>query len=154
MPMDIKEIRQLIKLVQETGVAEIEVSDGDKSVRISCHHQANTLANAPSIAATTILAPAAPSDMQASSSETKALNANEHEIRSPMVGTFYIAAAPNAKPFVEVGQSVAVGDVLCIVEAMKMLNQIEADRAGIVKARLVNNAQPVEFDQPLFIIET
>lgn len=155
MPMDIRKIRKLIELIQETGVAEIEIHEGEDAVRISRHAPMAiaaqptpvapviTAANTLAITPTTVINK--PSDQLAD---------NEHQVRSPMVGTFYAAATPGGKPFIEIGQTVAVGDVLCIIEAMKMLNQIEADKTGVIKACLVKNAQPVEFDQPLFIIET
>jgi len=150
--MDIRTIKKLIELLDSSGVAEIEVKEGDTAVRISRmpanmpqhmpmmqqpmpqHMVVNTPASAPVQAA----APAA---------------ASGHAVTSPMVGTFYRSASPDSKAFVEVGQSVNVGDTICIIEAMKMFNQIEADKAGVVKAILCENGQPVEFDQPLVIIE-
>lgn len=144
MPIDLTQIKKLIEMVKDTDVTEIEVGEGESLIRIQrgnyapiVHTAAPVHAVAPKVEKT---------------AETKATS-DQHAVRSPMVGTFYVAASPTAKPFVEVGQSVKVGDVLCIVEAMKMLNQIESDRSGTVKARLVENGMPVEFDQPLFVIE-
>lgn len=148
MAMDIRKIRKLIELIEETGVAEIEIREGEESVRINRYGmQAPThLVAAPA----PIVQQAAP---VAAPVAEKPPAQKGNVVRSPMVGTMYIAASPGAKPFAEIGQTVKVGDVLCIIEAMKMLNQIEADTAGTVTARLVENGHPVEFDQPLFIIE-
>ena len=151
--MDIRKIKKLIELLDESGVAEIEIKEGEESVRIS--RQQNTLAApqqqlyaapAPAVAA----APAAAAVEDAPAAEAEI---SGHKITSPMVGTFYRAASPGANPFTEVGQTVSEGDTLCIIEAMKILNQIEADKSGTVKAILVENGQPVEFGQPLFVIE-
>lgn len=148
--MDIRKIRKLIELINETGVSEIEVHEGEESVRISRHGPAGPApvhyAPAPA-AAPAAHAPAAPAQPEAPP-EPKG-----HTLRSPMVGTVYFAAAPGEKPFVDVGQFVQVGDTLCLIEAMKMFNPIVADKAGILSARLVNNESPVEYDQPLFVIE-
>lgn len=148
--MDIKKISELIELINETSIAEIEIHEGGSSVRITRQGTAPTsvVMHAPQPI------PVAP--QPAANSQTISPPAAEpagHLVRSPMVGTVYLAQTPGAKPFVENGQSVKVGDVLCIVEAMKMMNQIEADKAGVIKACLVENALPVEFDQPLFVIE-
>ncbi|NDJ56144.1 acetyl-CoA carboxylase biotin carboxyl carrier protein [Enterobacteriaceae bacterium 4M9] len=157
--MDIRKIKKLIELVEESGIAELEISEGEESVRISravpnqgipMMQQAYAapmmqpqLANAVAPATTPVMeAPAA-----------AAAEMSGHLVRSPMVGTFYRTPSPEAKAFVEVGQKVNVGDTLCIVEAMKMMNQIEADKAGVVKAILVESGQPVEFDEPLVVIE-
>ncbi|MCL2898134.1 acetyl-CoA carboxylase biotin carboxyl carrier protein [Brenneria tiliae] len=155
--MDIRKIKKLIELVEESGIAELEISEGEESVRISRAPAAPSypmmqqayapmLQQQPALAAAVAPAPAA---------ETTAVPAaiSGHIVRSPMVGTFYRTPSPDAKAFVEVGQQVNVGDTLCIVEAMKMMNQIEADKAGVVKAILVDNGQPVEFDEPLVVIE-
>lgn len=151
MAMDIRKIRKLIELIEETGVAEIEIREGEESVRINRYGmQAPThLVAAPA----PIVQQAAPAAAPAAPVAEKPPAQKGNVVRSPMVGTMYIASSPGAKPFVEIGQTVKVGDVLCIIEAMKMLNQIEADTAGTVTARLVENGHPVEFDQPLFIIE-
>lgn len=149
--MDIRKIKKLIELLDESGVAEIEIKEGEESVRIS--RQQNVIA-APAqqqlIAAPMAAAPVA---APAADSPAEEAEISGHKITSPMVGTFYRSASPGAKPFTDVGQSVAEGDTLCIIEAMKILNQIEADKSGTIKAILVENGQPVEFGQPLFIIE-
>jgi len=151
--MDIRKVKKLIELLDETGVAEIEIKEGEESVRIS-RYPTGTLhaypapmaypapATAPAPAAAAVAAPA-----------TAARPAPEDTVTAPMVGTFYAAPAPGAKPFVEVGSEVKQGDVLCIIEAMKMMNQIECDKAGKVVAVLVKNGDPVEFGQALFVIE-
>ncbi|KAA8999211.1 acetyl-CoA carboxylase biotin carboxyl carrier protein [Affinibrenneria salicis] len=155
--MDIRKIKKLIELVEESGISELEISEGEESVRIS------RAAAAPSYpVAQQVYAPApqpqpalATAVSAAPAAETPAAPAaiSGHIVRSPMVGTFYRTPSPDAKAFVEVGQQVNVGDTLCIVEAMKMMNQIEADKAGVVKAVLLDNGQPVEFDEPLVVIE-
>lgn len=156
--MDIRKIKKLIELVEESGISELEISEGEESVRIS-----RTTANAgfpvmqlayaaPMMqqpALSNAVAPAATPAMEAPA----AAEISGHIVRSPMVGTFYRTPSPDAKAFIEVGQKVNVGDTLCIVEAMKMMNQIEADKAGTVKAILVESGQPVEFDEPLVVIE-
>jgi acetyl-CoA carboxylase biotin carboxyl carrier protein len=148
--MDIRKIRTLIDMVKESGVGEIEITQGDESIRIS-GAPVQVVAPAPVQVAA---APAAAAPVAAVPTESEAAPAvTGHQVKSPMVGTFYRASSPSAPSFVEVGQTVNVGDVLCIVEAMKMMNQIESDKAGVVKAILVDNEDSVEFDQPLFIIE-
>lgn len=150
--MDIRKVKKLIELLEESGVAEIEIHEGEESVRISRQSQyaaAPVMAAPAPVAAPVAAAPAATAEAPAAA-ENKI---EGHAVKSPMVGTFYRAPSPGAKTFVEVGQSVNVGDTLCIIEAMKMLNQIESDKAGVVKAVLVENGQPVEYDQPLFVIE-
>ncbi|MCA1921489.1 MULTISPECIES: acetyl-CoA carboxylase biotin carboxyl carrier protein [Buttiauxella] len=157
--MDIRKIKKLIELVEESGISELEISEGEESVRIS-RAPANTgypmmqqayaapmYQPQPQAGLSNVVAPAAPAEAPA------AAEISGHIVRSPMVGTFYRTPSPDAKSFVEVGQKVNVGDTLCIVEAMKMMNQIEADKAGVVKAILVENGQPVEFDEPLVVIE-
>lgn len=151
--MDIRKIKKLIELVEESGISELEISEGEESVRISRVMTAapavQYVAQAPAAAvAAAPAAAAAPADVKPASEAMTG-----HVVRSPMVGTFYRTPSPDAKAFVEVGQTVSVGDPLCIVEAMKMMNQIEADKAGVVKAILLENGQPVEFDEPLVIIE-
>ena len=152
--MDIRKVKKLIELLEESQVAEIEIHEGEESVRIS---RMSTSAPAPAMvqaAPVAVAQPPAAAQAPAAAPEPVADATPEgHAVTSPMVGTFYEAASPGAKPFVEVGSSVAVGDTLCIVEAMKMLNQIEADKAGTIKEILAENAQPVEFGQPLFVIE-
>ncbi|GGF77042.1 acetyl-CoA carboxylase biotin carboxyl carrier protein [Alteromonas lipolytica] len=150
--MDIRKIKKLIELVEESGIAELEITEGEESVRIhrgSSHAAAPIHYAAPAPVAAPVAAPAAAAPAAAAEPEVPA----GHTVKSPMVGTFYRASSPTAKAFVEVGQSVNVGDTLCIIEAMKMMNQIESDKAGVVKAILVDNQEAVEFDQPLFIIE-
>lgn len=151
--MDIRKVKKLIELLEESGIAEIEIHEGEESVRISRHGQGGgAVMMTPAMAAPVAHAASAPATPAAPvvSAEPEI---SGHVVKSPMVGTFYQAPSPGAKPFVAVGQSVAVGDTLCIIEAMKLLNQIESDKAGVVKAMLVENGQPVEFGQPLFIIE-
>ncbi|EGQ7795425.1 acetyl-CoA carboxylase biotin carboxyl carrier protein [Vibrio parahaemolyticus] len=146
--MDIRKIKKLIELVEESGIAELEISEGEESVRISRH---GTAAPAPvNYAAAPVAAPVA--NAPAAEAPVAAVPAG-HQVLSPMVGTFYRSPSPDAKSFVEVGQKVNAGDTLCIVEAMKMMNQIEADKSGVVTAILVEDGQPVEFDQPLVVIE-
>ena len=150
--MDIRKVKKLIELLEESQVAEIEIHEGEESVRISRMPAAlpaqAVVQAAPAVAMAASVAAAAPQETTASEPATP----EGHAVTSPMVGTFYEAASPGAKPFVSVGQQVNVGDTLCIVEAMKMLNQIEADKAGTIAARLVENGQPVEFGQSLFVI--
>jgi acetyl-CoA carboxylase biotin carboxyl carrier protein len=152
--MDIRKIKKLIELVEESGIAELEITEGEESVRINRYSNAPVVAAPQQFAAP--LAPAAPAPAPeapvAAAPAAPAAPAG-HQVLSPMVGTFYTAASPEAPAYVEVGSKVNVGDTLCIVEAMKMMNQIEADKAGVVKAILVANGEPIEFDQPLFIIE-
>ena len=154
--MDIRKIKKLIELVEESGISELEISEGEESVRISRMSPAPQMMAAPqqyysAPAAQPALANAV-APVQEVVSATPAAVAG-HQVRSPMVGTFYRAPSPEAKSFVEVGQTVNVGDPLCIVEAMKMMNQIEADKAGVVKAILLQNGDAVEFDEPLVVIE-
>lgn len=153
--MDIRKIKKLIELVEESGITELEVSEEEGSVRISratVAAPANVQYSIPAAAPTPVAAPTAPAAAPAAPAAAPEEIAG-HKIRSPMVGTFYRSPSPEAKAFVEVGQTVKVGDALCIVEAMKMMNRIEADKAGVVKAILVNDGEPVEFDEPLIIIE-
>lgn len=155
--MDIRKIKKLIELVEESGIAELEISEGEESVRISravapmAQLAPMQAVAAPAPVAAPIAAPAA-APAAAPVAEVPAEVAG-HKVCSPMVGTFYGASSPDAKPFVKVGQQVTAGDTLCIVEAMKMMNQIEADKSGVVTAILVEDGNPVEFDQPLVIIE-
>ena len=148
MAMDIRKIKKLIELVEESGIMELEISEGEESVRISRGQPAASSVQytlpAP-VAAQPVVTTAAPT--------TTTDELAGHLIRSPMVGTFYRSPSPDAKAFVEVGQSVKVGDALCIVEAMKMMNRIEADKAGVIKAILINDGEAVEFDEPLIVIE-
>ena len=155
--MDIRKIKKLIELVEESGITELEVQEEEGTVRISRAAPAVAPAAvqyaaapvvAPTPAAAPVQAPAVATPAPAASDELSG-----HLVRSPMVGTFYRSPSPEAKAFVEVGQSVKVGDALCIVEAMKMMNRIEADKAGVVKAILINDGDAVEFDEPLIVIE-
>ena len=155
--MDIRKIKKLIELVEESGITELEVQEEEGTVRISraapaVAPAAIQYAAAPvAPVATPAAAPAAaPAEAPA---EAPAAEVSGHQVRSPMVGTFYRSPSPEAKAFVEVGQTVKVGDALCIVEAMKMMNRIESDKAGVIKAILVNDGEAVEFDQPLIVIE-
>ncbi|WP_455936097.1 acetyl-CoA carboxylase biotin carboxyl carrier protein [Haemophilus sp.] len=152
--MDIRKIKKLIELVEESGITELEVQEEEGTVRIS--RAAPAVAPAAIQYAAAPVAPvAAPAAAPAAAAPAEAPTAeiSGHQVRSPMVGTFYRSPSPEAKAFVEVGQTVKVGDALCIVEAMKMMNRIEADKAGVVKAILVNDGEAVEFDQPLIVIE-
>jgi acetyl-CoA carboxylase biotin carboxyl carrier protein len=159
--MDIRKVKKLIELLEESGIAEIEISEGEESVRISRYPTGPAAAApvvhyapAPAAAPVAQAAPAAVAAPAAAAPAAPAAPAkNDHTVTAPMVGTFYAAAAPGAKPFVDIGSEVNVGDTLCIIEAMKMMNQIESDKAGRVTAVLVKNGDPVEFGQPLFIIE-
>ena len=152
--MDIRKVKKLIELLEESGVSEIEIKEGEETVRISRHSPPSApvyaapvaYASAPS-SAPTLPAPAA------AAAPTPPAHAPEKVVTAPMVGTFYAAPAPGAKPFVEIGSEVKPGDVLCIIEAMKMMNQIESDKAGRVVSVLVKNGDPVEFGQSLFVIE-
>lgn len=152
--MDIRKVKKLIELLEESGIAEIEIKEGEESVRIS-RHSANAPAMPVQYAAAPAPLPAAaalPAATENASAESSSV-VSGHQVTSPMVGTFYEASSPGATPFTEVGKRVKEGEVLCIIEAMKMLNQIESDKSGTVKAVLAENGQPVEFGQPLFVIE-
>ena len=152
--MDIRKIKKLIELVEESGIMELEISEGEESVRINRGSPASVQYTVPMAAPAPAPIASAPAPVAAPSvAASVAEDVSGHKIRSPMVGTFYRSPSPEAKAFVEVGQSVKVGDALCIVEAMKMMNRIEADKAGVVKAILVNDGDPVEFDEPLIVIE-
>lgn len=155
--MDIRKIRKLIELIDETGVAEIEIKEGEESVRISRHGAAQPMY----MTMPPMMSPqhtmSVPVESTAEPAKKPLVDADDfaskHKVKSPMVGTVYLAPTPGALPFVEIGQKVQAGDTLCLVEAMKMFNQIEADKTGTITARLVENGTPIEFDQPLFIIE-
>ena len=155
--MDIRKVKKLIELLEESNIGEIEIKEGEESVRISRHgaQQAAPVAYAPPAPVAAAPAPSAPAPAETPAAESAAPAAApvaDNAVLSPMVGTFYRSPSPEAPSFVEVGQTVRVGDVLCIVEAMKMMNQIEADRAGTVTAIHVENGEAVEFDQPLISI--
>ena len=155
--MDLRKLKKLIDLVEQSGIAELEITEGEERVRISrggvvaapvaaaAHQQPAAMVAQPAPV------PVQPAAQPTAEHETEVPQG--HIVKAPMVGTFYRASAPGAKPFAEMGQSIAVGDVLCIIEAMKLLNEIESDHAGIVKAILVENGQPVEYGQPLFVID-
>ncbi|ALO33892.1 acetyl-CoA carboxylase biotin carboxyl carrier protein subunit [Colwellia sp. MT41] len=145
--MDIRKIKKLIELVEESGINELEISEGEESVRI-CR---GVVAVAPVMQAAPLAAPVAP--VAVAPAEVAAPAPTGHIVRSPMVGTYYASASPDAPAFAEVGKHVNAGDTLCIVEAMKMMNQIEADKSGVIKEILAQNEDAIEFDQPLFIIE-
>ena len=157
--MDIRKVKKLIELLEESGVAEIEISEGEESVRISRFPKGGAApvapvvhyAQAPAPVAAAVAA-AAPAPAPVASAAPAAAK-NDHTVTAPMVGTFYASASPGAKAFVEIGTEVNIGDTLCIIEAMKMMNQIESDKAGRVTAILVKNGEPVEFGQPLFMVE-
>ncbi|PSV42573.1 acetyl-CoA carboxylase biotin carboxyl carrier protein [Photobacterium indicum] len=154
--MDIRKIKKLIELVEESGIAELEISEGEESVRISRNVPASALPAQQYMAAPQFAAPPQAAPVEAAAAPVAAPVAAEptgHQVLSPMVGSFYRAPSPEAKAFVEVGQSVNVGDTLCIVEAMKMMNQIQSDKAGVVTAILAEDGDAIEFDQPLVIIE-
>jgi acetyl-CoA carboxylase biotin carboxyl carrier protein len=155
--MDMRKIKKLIELIQSTGVAEIEIREGEESVRIT-----REIKNAPMMMAPMMQAASMPSAPEANANAAPVTAnkpaaeqpaADKHTIKAPMVGTVYLSATPGAKPFIEIGQAVKAGDVICLIEAMKMFNQIEADKSGVITARLVDNGTPVEFNQPLFTIE-
>jgi len=152
--MDIRKIKKLIEIINESGIAEIEVREGEESVRIS-RQTMPTYAPMPMPANYAAMPAVEPAKAAGSADAEKSTDfgLKGHVLRSPMVGTFYSSPSPGAKSFVEIGQHVAVGDTLCIIEAMKMFNQIEADKSGKITAVLAENGQPVEFDQPLFMIE-
>ena len=153
--MDIRKVKKLIELLEESNIDEIEIKEGEESVRISRNSgPAYAPAAAPMYAAPPPAPAAAPAAVpaEAPAAEAAAPASSGHVVKSPMVGTFYRAPSPTSPPFAEVGQTVKVGDVVCIVEAMKMMNQIEADRSGTIEAFLAENGEPVEFDQPLFSI--
>ena len=154
--MDIRKIKKLIELVEESGISELEISEGEESVRISRAAPAASFPVMQQAYATPMMQQPALAAAVAPAAEAAPAAAAEisgHIVRSPMVGTFYRTPSPDAKAFIEVGQKVNAGDTLCIVEAMKMMNQIEADKSGTVKAILVESGQPVEFDEPLVVIE-
>lgn len=148
--MDIRTVKKLIELVEDTGIGEIEIKEGEKSIRVSRSTSISQPSSSPAVTHHHISSPA-PAPTATPSAETT--EPKGHQVKSPMVGTVYIAPTPGAKPFVEVGQRISEGHVLCLIEAMKMFNQIVADKAGVISAILVDNEQPVEYDQPLFIIE-
>ena len=153
--MDVRKVKKLIELIENSDIAELEIVEGEESVRISRNSPQPVYAPAPLMQAPVAAAPVAPAsglNQTTPGTEESDLPSGE-TMDSPMVGTFYTSASPTSAPFVKVGDSVSVGDTLCIIEAMKMLNQIESDKSGVIKAMLVENETPVEFGQPLFVIE-
>lgn len=154
--MDIRKVKKLIELLEESNLAELEITEGDDSVRISRNSGAVSYAPPPAPAPqaqSPAPAPQSASPRPAAEQDSDKTTDDSKLLRAPMVGTYYEASSPGSAPFVEVGQTVSPGQTLCIIEAMKMMNQIESDRSGVLKKILVDNEQPVEFDQPLFVIE-
>lgn len=155
--MDLRKLKTLIDLVQQSGIAELEITEGEEKVRISRFGVPGATGAPVAIQPTLVTATASPgTEMSESADSSPAVSPAEpegHGLKSPMVGTFYRSSAPGAKPFVEIGQSVKSGETVCIIEAMKLLNEIEADRDGVIKAILVENGQPVEYGQTLLIID-
>lgn len=151
--MDIRKVKKLIELLEESNIDEIEIKEGEESVRISRNGSASApVYAAPQMMAPPPAAPLAPTASPATPEPEASPASNGHLVKSPMVGTYYQAPSPGSPSFIAVGQHVKVGDVICIIEAMKMMNQIEADKAGVIEAILVEDGQPVEFDQPLVTI--
>jgi acetyl-CoA carboxylase biotin carboxyl carrier protein len=153
--MDIRKIKKMIELLEESGIAEIEIKEGEETLRIA-RVLPTAPAPAPMMAAAAPVAPVAPAaapQPPAGGTPRASADVGEHLVTAPMVGTYYSAPSPGAKQFVEIGDAVEVGQVLCIIEAMKMMNQIESEQGGKIKAILIKNGEPVEFGQPLFIIE-
>lgn len=144
--MDLRKLKKLIDLVQESGIAELEITEGEEKVKIVKGGGVSVSAAPPAV-----LAPASAAEPRPAAAEPEP-GQEGHVVKAPMVGTFYRSPSPDAKPFVEVGQAVKEGDTICIIEAMKLMNEIEADASGVVKAILVENGQPVEYGQPLFIL--
>jgi acetyl-CoA carboxylase biotin carboxyl carrier protein len=147
--MDLRKLKKLIDLVEASGIAELEITEGEEKVRIS--RSTSSIQPTGSPQASIAAAAAAPSG--GAGAATAAILPEGHVVKSPMVGTFYRSSAPGSNPFVEIGQTVKAGDTLCIIEAMKLLNEIESDKSGTIKAVLVENGQPVEYGEPLFVIE-
>ena len=155
--MDIRKVKKLMEMLEESSLGEMEIVEGEESIRLS--KSSSSTPQIQNVANTIPLNVSSPEEQQSTSTkienEIKEVDkvVSGHEIKSPMVGTFYEAASPGSKPFVSIGDNIKAGDTLCIIEAMKMLNQIESDKSGIIKAILTENAQPVEFNQVLFVIE-
>jgi acetyl-CoA carboxylase biotin carboxyl carrier protein len=150
--MDLRKLKKLIDLVQESGIAELEITEGEEKVKIVKGGAVTLAAAAPMALAQAAPVAAAPAPAVASAAAEADAGQDGHVVKAPMVGTFYRTPSPDAKAFVEVGQAVKEGDTICIIEAMKLMNEIEADASGVVKAILVENGQPVEYGQPLFIL--
>ena len=155
--MDLRKIKKLMELLEESGIAEIEVKEGEESIKLSRNISSSTNMQVPQIIQQPLQTNQPPTNQQASDIGTNAVDNLKKEkrntVNSPMVGTFYASASPESKPFVTIGQSVKKGDTLCILEAMKMMNQVQAESDGKIVEILVDNAEPVEFDQPLFVLE-
>ena len=155
--MDIRKVKKLIELLEESGIAEIEIKEGEESVRISRMAKAPVYAPqiyaAPMAGAPEAMSPSAAAAAAAPAPAATPARSTDHVVTAPMVGTFYGASAPGAKPFVQIGDQVKIGQTLCIIEAMKMMNQIETDKAGRVASIMAKNGDPVEYGQPLFVIE-
>jgi len=149
--MDLRKLKKLIDLVQESGIAELEITEGEEKVRITSKLAGQMIYGSPQMMQPPMMQSAAIVEPVVAG-DTEPAQPEGHIVKSPMVGTFYRTPSPNAKAFVEVGQSVKVGETVCIIEAMKLMNEIESDVAGVVKAILIENGQPVEYGQPLFII--
>ncbi|MBA4743414.1 MAG: acetyl-CoA carboxylase biotin carboxyl carrier protein [Azoarcus sp.] len=150
--MDLRKLKKLIDLVQESGISELEVTEGEEKVRIAKQLPASQAVSYVTAAPAASPAPAPAEAPGAERADTADALPAGHVVKSPMVGSFYRASAPGSKPFVDIGQSVSVGERLCLIEAMKLMNEIESDVEGVVKAILVENGQPVEYGQPLFVI--
>jgi acetyl-CoA carboxylase biotin carboxyl carrier protein len=152
--MDLRKLKKLIDLVQESGIAELEITEGEEKVKIVKGGVVNVAAAPQPVAALALAPAAAPAAAAPPTAATASAEPGQegHVVKAPMVGTFYRSPSPDAKVFVEVGQAVKEGDTICIIEAMKLMNEIEADASGVVKAILVENGQPVEYGQPLFIL--
>ena len=155
--MDLRKIKKLMELLEESGIAEIEVKEGEESIKLSRNISSSTNMQVPQIIQQPVQTSQPPANQQASDMGVNAVDNSKKEkrntVNSPMVGTFYASASPESKPFVTIGQSVKKGDTLCILEAMKMMNQVQAESDGKIVEILVDNAEPVEFDQPLFVLE-
>ena len=155
--MDLRKIKKLMELLEESGIAEIEVKEGEESIKLSRNTSSSTNMQVPQIIQQPVQTSQPPANQQASDMGVNAVDNSKKEkrntVNSPMVGTFYASASPESKPFVTIGQSVKKGDTLCILEAMKMMNQVQAESDGKIVEILVDNAEPVEFDQPLFVLE-
>ncbi|GIR42140.1 MAG: acetyl-CoA carboxylase biotin carboxyl carrier protein subunit [Ectothiorhodospiraceae bacterium] len=155
--MDLRKIKKLMELLEESGISEIEVKEGEESIKLSRNISSNTNIPIPQIIQQPIQTNQTPTNQQTSDAGANAVDNLKKEkrntVNSPMVGTFYASASPESKPFVTIGQSVKKGDTLCILEAMKMMNQVQAESDGKIVEILVDNAEPVEFDQPLFVLE-
>ena len=149
--MDLRKLKKLIDLVQESGIAELEITEGEEKVKI-VKGGVVSVSQAPAAAAPASVAPASPAPAAPAPSPQPDAGQEGHVVKAPMVGTFYRSPSPDAKAFVEVGQSIKEGQTICIIEAMKLMNEIESDASGVVKAILVENGQPVEYGQPLFIV--